>query len=126
MIVNDGTRYIVFNCSKPVYLDLNKNIIPIESTEINSYQEGNNSKVNGKKIVCDLPTNIWKEVDITRRLISFNPVKKHFGYVFNEEDLKLVLRLDMYKLDDEQKKMINNQSLIVAILKTFHHPRYFH
>lgn len=101
-------------------------MIPIESTEINQNQEGNHSRVNEKKIVCDLPTNIWKEVDITRRLISFNPIKKHFGYVFNEEDLKLVLRLDMYKLDEEQKKMINNQSLIVSILKTFHHPRYFH
>ncbi|CAF0877661.1 unnamed protein product [Brachionus calyciflorus] len=119
VLVNDGTRFIVFNCTNPTYLDINKKHIQLKNTEITENQEGNESKINGKKIVCDLPTNMWKEQDTTRRYITYNPNKKEFAYVLDEDDIKLVLRLDLYKLAPEQSKKINDESLIVNILKTF-------
>lgn len=92
---------------------------------MNQNQDGTDSKVNGKNIFCDLPTNTWKEKDKYPRLVTYNPTKNEFGFILDDIDLQLVLRLDMYDLAEEEMKKLNNQSLIVSIQKTFHHPRYF-
>ena len=125
-MVNDGSRFIVFNCSNPTYLNITKKFISIKNTELNQNQDGTESQVNGKKIFCDLPTNMWKEVEKYPRLVTYNPVKKEFGFVVEEEDLKLLLRLDLYDLTEEQVEKLKNESLITSIMKTFHHPRYFY
>lgn len=122
--MNDGSRFILFNCSNPTYLNENKEKVILKKTEINKNQDGIVSSLNGKKIVCDLPTNLWRENEITLRLITYNPKKEVFGYFFNEDDLKLLLRLDLIKITPEQLKPLN-ENLITSILKTYHHPRYY-
>lgn len=115
----------MFNCSHPSYLDNQRKTVVLKGTEINENQDGITSIVNGKKVICDLPTNLWREEQITLRFITFNPKLKKFAYFFNEEDLKLLLRLDMIKTTPEQMKPLN-EGLVVSILKTYHHPRYFY
>ena len=125
-IIGTGNSYVVFGCKSPSYLNTSKNRVLLgKSNElIRHLYEGIKSTIdNGRRqIQCDLETNIWKEAASKFRLLVFEPTKKNFDFIVDENVLKYALGFDLIK----NWKSPFNESLIVSVLKVYHHPRFFY
>lgn len=128
-LLGNGSFYVVFDCKHPSYLDTSKKKQRIEWTSelMRHRSEEIKSRVDGRRVMCDLPTNVWKEAAKESRLLVYNPHVKRFNYTLNENLLKYVLRLDNAGGNHRVVAKTNlNESLIVSILKVYHHPRFFY
>lgn len=119
------SKYIVFDCAEPAYLDSSVARKTLVNTELGQSKKDEKSTVNGRSIVCDLPTNLWKENTARSRLVAYSPAKKKFSFISGLGEMRLILKLDSLKVNKHDLRQLND-SLIVSIFKLFHHPRFFY
>jgi hypothetical protein len=115
-------------------LDSNKKQVSLKSTQIGQNRKGLNSIINGLKINCDLPTNLWRD-DRYHNLVTYSISKNDFNTTYSETNIKHFLQLNVnqekLKLMEGSENLIENDSdsnvgLIASILRTFHHPRFYY
>lgn len=126
-LLGNGDSFVIYDCHKPSYLDSNKKKVELDTKNelIEHRSLITKSAVSGKKLECDMPTNVWKEVSKEQKLVVFNPSSKKFDFILNENLMRYVLKIDVSKGRSMRIPSLN-QSLIVSILKIYHHPRYFY
>jgi hypothetical protein len=86
---------------------------------------GISSMVNLKPVECDLPTNLWFYQPKSKRLLVTvdKSLKNSFYFIFSDSLLR-----DFFKPNDlnvYSRERNNSYNVIVAILKAFHHPRFY-